>query len=111
MKAHEIKVLRGYKAPRVIAGRPPIIAIAPNRLQREFTLERPDALWVTYITFISTWQGWLLLAVVVVLYSHMVVGWSMKPMLARELVLDALIMAVWRRRPKKRVMLHSEQGS
>jgi len=109
MRAHKIKALRGYKAPRAIAGRPSIIA--PNKLQRGFKVELPDRVWVTDITYIRTWQGWLYLAVVVDLYSRKVVGWSMKPTLARELVLDALIMAVWRRRPKQRVMVHSDQGS
>jgi putative transposase len=109
MRLHKIKALRGYKAPRAIAGRPSIIA--PNKLQRAFTVEQPDSVWVTDITYIRTWQGWLYLAVVVDLYSRKVVGWSMKPTLARELVLDALVMAVWRRRPQSRVMIHSDQGS
>lgn len=109
MRINKIKALRGYKAPRAIAGRPSIIA--PNKLQREFTVEQPDTVWVTDITYIRTWQGWLYLAVVVDLYSRKVVGWSMKPTLARELVLDALVMAVWRRRPKDNVMVHSDQGS
>lgn len=109
MRAHKIKAVRGYKAPRAIAGRPSIIA--PNRLQREFTVNQPDVAWVTDITYIRTWQGWLYLAVVVDLYSRKVVGWSMKPTLAREIILDALIMAVWRRRPKNTVIVHSDQGS
>jgi len=109
MRINKIKALRGYKAPRPIAGRPSIIA--PNKLQRAFTVEQPDIVWVSDITYIRTWQGWLYLAVVVDLYSRKVVGWSMKPSLARELVLDALVMAVWRRRPKNRVMVHSDQGS
>ena len=82
MRENKIKALRGYKAPRAIAGRPSIIA--PNRLQREFTVERPDHAWVTDITYIRTWQGWLYLAVVVDLYSRKVVGWSMKPTLAKD---------------------------
>ena len=109
MRAHRIKALRGYKAPRAIAGRPSIIA--PNKLQREFTVERPDAAWVTDITYIRTWQGWLYLAVIVDLYSRKIIGWSMKPTLAREIVLDALMMAIWRRRPKSTVIVHSDQGS
>jgi putative transposase len=109
MRIHKIKALRGYKAPRPIAGR--LSIIAPNKLQREFTVARADIVWVTDITYIRTWQGWLYLAVVVDLYSRKVVGWSMKPTLARELVLDALVMAVWRRRPTCRVMVHSDQGS
>lgn len=109
MRIHKIKAVRGYKAPKPIAGRPSIIA--PNKLQRAFTAERADQAWVTDITYVRTWQGWLYLAVVVDLYSRMVVGWSMKPTLAREIVLDALIMAVWRRRPTERVLVHSDQGS
>ena len=109
MKVNKIKAVRGYKAPRTIAGRPSIIA--PNKLQRDFTVEQADVAWVTDITYIRTWQGWLYLAVVVDLYSRKVVGWSMKSTLARELVLDALIMAVWRRRPSRNVLVHSDQGS
>jgi len=109
MKTHKIKALRGYKAPRHIVGRPSIIA--PNRLNREFTVEQPDMAWVTDITYIRTWQGWLYLAVVVDLYSRKVVGWSMKPSLARDIVLDALLMAVSRRRPKESVIIHSDQGT
>ena len=109
MKTHKIKALRGYKAPRHIVGRPSIIA--PNRLNREFTVEQPDTAWVTDITYIRTWQGWLYLAVVVDLFSRKVVGWSMKPSLARDIVLDALFMAVSRRRPKETVIVHSDQGA
>ena len=109
MRANKIKALRGYKAPRHIVGRPSIVA--PNRLNRAFTVDAPDVAWVTDITYIRTWQGWLYLAVVVDLYSRKVVGWSMKPTLARELVLDALLMAVVRRRPKETVIVHSDQGA
>lgn len=109
MRANKIKALRGYKAPRPIAGRPSIIA--PNRLNREFTVDAPNQAWVTDITYIRTWQGWLYLAVVVDLYARKVVGWSMKPSLSRELALDALLMALWRRKPKGSVLVHSDQGS
>ncbi len=109
MRSHKIRAVRGYKAPRPIAGRPSIIA--PNRLQREFTVEHPNQAWVTDITYIRTWQGFLYLAVVMDLYARKIVGWSMKPTLAKELVLDALMMAVWRRSPQERVVVHSDQGS
>ena len=109
MKEHKIKALRGYKAPRGIVGRPSILT--PNKLQREFTVSRPDTAWVTDITYIRTWQGWLYLAVVVDLFSRRVVGWSMKPTLHRSLVVDALLMAVWRRRPEEKVLVHSDQGT
>jgi putative transposase len=109
MRVNGIKALRGYKAPRSLSGRPSIVA--PNILNREFTVAQPDAAWVTDITYIRTWQGWLYLAVVVDLYSRMIVGWSMKPTLAREIVVDALMMAVWRRKPTSKVIIHSDQGS
>jgi putative transposase len=109
MRVNGIKALRGYKTPRSLSGRPSIVA--PNILNREFTVAQPDAAWVTDITYIRTWQGWLYLAVVVDLYSRMIVGWSMKPTLAREIVVDALMMAVWRRKPTSKVIIHSDQGS
>lgn len=109
MRNNKIKAVRGYKTPRRIAGRPSIIA--PNHLQREFTVDAPNKVWVTDITYIRTWQGWLYLAVVVDLFARKVVGWSMKPTLSRELALDALLMAVWRRKPEHRVLVHSDQGS
>ncbi len=61
--------------------------------------------------YIRTWQGWLYLAVVMDLYARRIVGWSMKPSLARGLVLDAIVMAVWRRRPGPGLIVHSDQGS
>ena len=109
MKINKIKAIRGYKVPRRIAGRPSIIA--PNKLKREFTVDEPNRVWVTDITYIRTWQGWLYLAVVMDLYARRIVGWSMKPTLARELVLDSILMAVWRRKPKHNVLIHSDQGS
>ena len=72
---------------------------------------KPNQVWVTDITYIRTWQGWLYLAVVIDLFARNVVGWSMKPTLSRELALDALLMAVWRRKPAENVIVHSDQGS
>jgi len=109
MRRHKLQAIRGYRAPRRIIGRPSIVA--PNRLNREFTVAIPDQAWVTDITYLRTWQGWLYLAVVIDLYSRKVVGWSMKPTLARELILDALLMALWRRKPTHPVIVHSDQGS
>jgi putative transposase len=109
MREHGIQAIRGYKTPRHLVSVPSVIA--PNLLQRQFTVERPDVAWVTDITYIRTWQGWLYLAVVMDLYSRMIIGWSMQPTLARDLVLDALLMAVWRRKPRQTVIMHSDQGS
>lgn len=109
MRASKIKAVRRYKAPRRITGRPSIIA--PNRLNRELTVDTPDLAKVTGITYIRTWQGWLYIAVVVDLFARKVVGWSMKPTFSRELAIDALLTAVWRRKPKKTVLVRSDQGS
>ncbi|MBX9332667.1 IS3 family transposase [Serratia marcescens] len=109
MQLNRIKAVRGYKVPRRIAGRPSVVA--PNRVQRQFTVVRANQVWVTDITYIRTWQGWLYLAVVIDLFARNVVGWSMKPTLSRELALDALMMAVWRRKPDGEVIVHSDQGS
>ena len=95
MRENKIKALRGYKAPRRIVGRPSILA--PNRLNREFTVDSPDQAWVTDITYIRTWQGWLYLAVVVDLYARKVVGWSMHHRQDRHMVVLAVQMAVWQR--------------
>lgn len=109
MRINGIKAIHGYKIPRGPYGRPSIIT--PNKLQREFMVDEPDRAWVTDITYIRTWQGWLYLAVVMDLFARKVIGWSMKPTLARELVLDAILMAVWRRRPNQKVLIHSDQGT
>lgn len=108
MRVNKIKALHGYRAPRPIRGSASLLA--PNILQRGFTVEQPNRAWVTDITYVRTWQGWLYLAVVMDLFSRRIVGWATKPTLARELVLDAVLMAVWRRHPKK-TLIHSDQGS
>ena len=109
MSQAQIKSVRGYKRPRHKAGKP--ASAAPNRLEQQFTFAAPDQAWVTDITYIRTYEGWLYLAVVIDLYSRAVIGWSMKPTMATELVLDALLMAVWRRNLKQPVIIHSDQGS
>ena len=108
MRANNIKALHGYRAPRY--ARSPTSLLAPNTLQRGFTVQRPNTAWVTDITYVRTWEGWLYLAVVMDLYSRRIVGWSTKPTMARELVLDATLMAVRRRKPKH-TLIHSDQGS
>jgi putative transposase len=83
---------------------------APDLVERNFTAEAPDRLWVADITYIPTWTGFLYLAVVLDAYSRRIVGWSMATTLATELVLDALDMALLTRRPQG-VIHHSDQGS
>ena len=83
---------------------------APDLIERDFSADGPDQLWVADITYIPTWAGFLYLAVVLDVWSRRVVGWSMATHLRPELVLDALNMATWQRRPEC-VIHHSDQGT
>jgi putative transposase len=83
---------------------------APDLVERNFTAEAPDRLWVADITYVPTWAGFLYLAVVLDACSRRIVGWSMATTLATRLVLDALDMALMTRRPRD-VIHHSDQGS
>ena len=84
--------------------------LAPNVLEQQFSVEMPNQAWVTDITYIRTHEGWLYLSVVIDLFSRQVVGWFMGNRIDTQLALDALLMAVWRRRPSKTVLVHSDQG-
>ena len=83
---------------------------APDLVQREFAAPGPDRLWVADITYVPTWAGFLYLAVVLDAWSRRIVGWAMANHLRTELVLEALNMAVWRRRPATDVIHHSDHG-
>ena len=83
---------------------------APDLVDRDFTAEGPNLLWVADITFVPTWTGFLYLAVTLDAFSRRVVGWAMATTLHSQLVLDALNMALATRRPKD-VIHHSDQGS
>ncbi|EAM3123197.1 TPA: IS3 family transposase [Salmonella enterica] len=109
MKRAGIKAQVGYRSPRARKGEDSIVA--PDRLQRQFNPDAPDERWVTDITYIRTHEGWLYLAVVVDLFSRKVIGWSMQPRMTKEIVLNALLMALWRRNPQKAVLVHADQGS
>ena len=106
----EIKAQVGYKRkPSSYGGSPAVIA--QNKLEQNFAVAKPDQVWVTDITYIKTHEGWLYLCVVLDLYSRRIVGWSMQSRMHMDLVLSALLMAVWRRKPKTKVTIHSDQGS
>jgi putative transposase len=83
---------------------------APDLVDRNFVVPGPDQLWVADITYIPTWAGFLYLAVVIDAWSRRVVGWAMETHLRTELVLEALNMALYQRRPSE-VIHHSDQGS
>jgi transposase InsO family protein len=89
------------------------LPIAPNRLDRNFTVAAPNQAWVGDFTYIATEEGWLFLAVVIDLFSRKVVGWSMRPDMHRDLVIDALRMAWLGRNPGKQagLIFHSDRGS
>lgn len=86
-------------------------APAPDLVNRDFTAERPDQTWVADITYIPTHEGWLFLAAVMDLYSRKIVGWSMREDLEAPLVVDAISMAISRRRPQPGLIHHSDRGS
>ena len=100
MKRVGIKAQVGYRSPRARKGEASIVS--PNRLQRQFNPDAPDKRWVTDITYIRTHEGWLYLAVVVDLFSRKIIGWSMQSRMTKDIVLNALLMAVWRRNPQNR---------
>ena len=105
-----IRARIGYKRrPGSYGGKPS--RVVDNTLARQFDVAAPDKAWVTDITYIRTQEGFAHLAVVIDLYSRRVVGWSMQNRQTTDLVLQALLMAVWRRKPKGKVLIHSDQGS
>ena len=108
MRVNKIRPVRGYSRKPKFGAKPS--ELAPNVLQRQFDVSRAKKAWVTDITYIRTWEGWLYLAVVMELFSRRIVGWAVGPDIRKELVLDAVLMAVRRRRPKKTI-IHSDQGS
>lgn len=90
----------------------PALPIAPNLLNRNFTVAAPNLAWSGDITYIPTEEGWLFLAVVIDLFSRKVVGWSMQPDMRRNLVIDTLEMAWFQRRAESttKLIFHSDRG-
>jgi len=99
---------RRYKATTDSKHRLPV---ADNVLDRQFVPNAPNGVWTGDITYIATAEGWLYLAVVIDLFNREVIGWSIKPRMTTDLVLDALSMAWFRRRPAPGVLFHSDRGS
>nr|WP_205967702.1 IS3 family transposase [Paraglaciecola sp. 20A4] len=82
-----------------------------NLVKRQFDVNAPDQVYVGDITYIWTREGWLYLAVVIDLYSRKVVGWSMSSRMKAQLVVDALRMAIWQRKPTAGLIMHTDRGS
>ena len=110
MRAHgwRAKAARKFKATTNSNHKLPV---ASNLLQQNFSATRSNEKWVSDITYIWTEEGWLYLAVVMDLYSRMVVGWAMSERMTTKLVVDALQMAIWRRKKPQGVIIHSDRGS
>src|SRR4051812_18579417 len=102
--------LRGRRRKRTTTRRDGSAMPAPDLLRRNFASVAPDRLWVADITYIKTEEGFLYLSFVLDAYSRRLVGWAMATHLRTELVLDALQMAIWRRKPAPGLIHHSDQG-
>ena len=96
---------------RVTTQRDPSHAVARNILQQNFAAAAPNQRWVADITYISTHQGWIYLAIVMDLYSRRIVGWSMSRWMNRRIVVDALLMAINARQPQGKLIHHSDRGA
>jgi putative transposase len=101
-----VRTKRGRTTIRV-----PGVRVGDDLVQRQFRPQAPNVLWVADITYLRTWEGWVYLAAVQDAYSRRIVGWSMADHLRHELVVDALQMAVSRRRPGPGLIHHSDQRS
>lgn len=110
MKLNEIAGIPGVRqwCKRKSTARPKHVL---NHLERDFTASAPDVKWVTDITYIRTGEGWLYLAVVLDLYNGLVVGWSMSASMEKQLVVQAVLMAVWQKAHDGPVISHSDRGS
>jgi putative transposase len=110
MKLHGIRA-KGKKKFVVTTDSEHALPIATNLLNRKFTVNQPNTVWTSDITYIPTDEGWLYLVAVIDLFSRKVVGWSMKPHMQASMVTDALRMAWFSRKPQKGLVFHSDRGS
>lgn len=105
-----IKAPIGYqRRPGSYGGKPSVVV--DNTLDPQSDVEAPDSVWVSDITYIRTQEGFASLAVVIDLYFRRVVGWSLQDRQTTEVVLQALLMALWRRKPENKVLIPSDEGS
>ena len=109
MRENKLRAQIGYKRRYIKGGKTG--SIAANHLDRNFNPTVPNKFWVSDITYVRTYEGFLYVATVLDLFSRRIVGWSMDKTMDRHLVIKALLMAVWKRQPKESVLVHSDQGS
>ncbi len=97
MRENGIRALAGDRTRRYVAGKP--AELIPNLVKWKFDVSKPDRVWVTDITYVRTWEGWLYVAIILDLFSRKVVGWATSQTMRRELALDAILMAARQRKP------------
>lgn len=110
MREMGLQARRGRRRPPRTTDSRHDLPVAPNLLDRHFVVERPDTVWLADISYLPTDEGWLYLAVIEDLATREIVGWSMADHLRAELCLDALVMALQRRRPSRGLTHHSDRG-
>lgn len=101
---------RGIKRYKVTTNSKHAYPAAANLLERNFETSAPNKVWTGDISYVWTFEGWLYLAIVMDLYSRQIVGWATNKHMETGLVMDALAMAYWRRRPGKGLIHHSDRG-
>ena len=104
-------VMRGKVVRTTVSDRK--AACPLDRVNRQFKAERPNQLWVSDFTYVSTWQGWLYVAFVIDVYARRIVGWRVSSSMRADFVLDALEQALYARQPERDGALihHSDRGS
>jgi putative transposase len=110
MKAHGLQA-RGKRKFKATTNSSHRFPVSPNLLERKFCVDAPDRVWAGDITYLWTEEGWIYLAIVIDLFSRQVVGFAMSERMTRQLVIDALRMAWFRRRPATGLIFHSDRGS
>ncbi len=108
IRLNKLRAQIGYKRRHIEGGKPG--RVAENVLERQLNPKAPNTSWVSDITYVRTYEGFLYVATLIDLFSRRVVGWSMDKNMNKHLVLRALLMAVYQRRPEEKVLVHSEQG-
>jgi len=109
MRENRLKAQIGYKRYYIKGGK--LANVAANVLDRNFNPDEPNQAWSSDITYVRAYEGFLYVATVPDLFSRRIVGWSMDTTMDRDLVIRALLMAVWGRQPKNALLVHSDQGS
>lgn len=110
MRRHGVRGLIGQRRRVQTTDSHHAFPVAPNLLERRFTAERPNQVWLADLTYILTGEGWLYLAAIMDLHTRKIVGWAMRDHLRAELATSALIMAIQRQRPGAGLVQHSDRG-